>query len=85
MIHVHGGETTEGAYDEALRHSIAQKMSHIHFVATDDYRKSYSIREHPDRVYKVGGLGLDSIHNLKLLNRQDLEKNLDCPLLKKIY
>jgi len=83
VIHVHGGETTEGAYDEAIRHSIT-KMSHLHFVATDDYRKRViQLGEHPDRVYKVGGLGLDSINNLKLLNRQDLEKKLKLSFAKK--
>lgn len=83
VIHVHGGETTEGAYDEALRHSIT-KMSHIHFVATDDYRKRViQLGEHPDRVYTVGGLGLDSIDNLKLLNRQDLEQELGLSFAKK--
>ena len=56
VAHLHGGETTEGAFDEALRHSIT-KMSHLHFVAAEDYRQRViQLGEQPDRVFLVGGV-----------------------------
>jgi len=77
VAHLHGGETTEGAFDEAIRHSIT-KMSHLHFVAAEEYRKRViQLGEHPERVFTVGGLGVDSILNLKLLERDELEASLD--------
>ncbi|MFZ4646221.1 MAG: UDP-N-acetylglucosamine 2-epimerase [Gemmataceae bacterium] len=76
VAHVHGGETTEGAFDEAIRHSIT-KMSHWHFVAAEEYRKRViQLGEHPDRVFLVGGLGVDNIKRLKLLDRRVLEETL---------
>jgi GDP/UDP-N,N'-diacetylbacillosamine 2-epimerase (hydrolysing) len=76
----HGGETTEGAFDEALRHSIT-KMSHLHFVATEEYRQRViQLGESPERVFLVGGLGIDSIKQLKLLDRMELETALDFKL-----
>lgn len=75
--HAHGGETTEGAFDEALRHSIT-KMSHLHFVAAEEYRKRViQLGEDPQRVFLVGGLGLDNITRLPLLDRAALESSLD--------
>ena len=51
IAHLHGGETTEGAFDEAIRHSIT-KMAHLHFVAAEDYRRRViQLGEQPDRVY----------------------------------
>ena len=83
VAHLHGGETTEGAFDEALRHSIT-KMSHLHFVAADEYQKRViQLGEHPDRVFNVGGLGIDNILKLNLLEKDDLEKSLDFKLGKK--
>jgi GDP/UDP-N,N'-diacetylbacillosamine 2-epimerase (hydrolysing) len=80
VAHLHGGETTEGAFDEALRHSIT-KMAHLHFVAAEEYRKRViQLGEQPDRVFLVGGLGIDNIQRLKLLDRADLEKVLDWKL-----
>ncbi len=77
IVHIHGGETTEGAFDEAIRHSIT-KMSHLHFVAAEDYRRRViQLGEQPQTVHVVGGLGLDGISRLKLLEREDLEKSLD--------
>lgn len=74
--HIHGGETTEGAFDEALRHSIT-KMSHLHFVAADEYRRRViQLGEDPDRVFLVGGLGVDAIKRTKLLGREELESGL---------
>jgi GDP/UDP-N,N'-diacetylbacillosamine 2-epimerase (hydrolysing) len=76
VAHLHGGETTEGAFDEAIRHSIT-KMSHLHFVAAEEYRKRViQLGEQPDRVFLVGGLGIDNIKKLALLERPALEKSL---------
>jgi GDP/UDP-N,N'-diacetylbacillosamine 2-epimerase (hydrolysing) len=77
IAHLHGGETTEGAFDEAIRHSIT-KMSHLHFVAAEDYRRRViQLGEHPERVFLVGGLGIDAIKRIKLLDRQALEASMD--------
>jgi GDP/UDP-N,N'-diacetylbacillosamine 2-epimerase (hydrolysing) len=83
VAHLHGGETTEGAFDEALRHSIT-KMSHLHFVAAEAYRQRViQLGEQPERVFLVGGLGVDSIKRLKLLDRAELEASLDFKLGQK--
>lgn len=83
VAHLHGGEKTEGAFDEALRHSIT-KMSHLHFVATEEYcRRVIQLGEAPERVYVVGGLGIDNIRRLQLLDRSALEKSLGCSLAEK--
>jgi len=80
VAHMHGGETTEGAFDEALRHSIT-KMSHLHFVAAEAYRQRViQLGEQPDRVFLVGGLGIDNIKCLQLLDRAALEASLDFKL-----
>jgi len=80
IAHLHGGETTEGVFDEAIRHSIT-KMSHLHFVATQEYRKRViQLGESPKRVFQVGGLGIDSILNLQLLDHMALETALDFKL-----
>ena len=77
VAHLHGGEATEGAFDEAIRHSIT-KMSHLHFVAADEYRRRViQLGEDPDRVFNVGGMGIDAIKRIKLLSRVDLERSLD--------
>jgi GDP/UDP-N,N'-diacetylbacillosamine 2-epimerase (hydrolysing) len=80
LAHLHGGETTEGAIDEAIRHAIT-KMSHLHFVAAEDYwRRVIQLGEAPERVFLVGGLGIDNILRLKLLDRAALEASLDFKL-----
>ena len=72
IAHIHGGETTEGAYDEAIRHSIT-KMAWWHFVAIEDYKKRViQLGENPQRVYNVGGLGVDAIKKAKLLLKSEL-------------
>jgi GDP/UDP-N,N'-diacetylbacillosamine 2-epimerase (hydrolysing) len=77
VAHLHGGETTQGAFDEAFRHSIT-KMSHLHFVAAEVYRQRViQLGEQPERVLLVGGLGIDSIKRMKLLDRAELEASLD--------
>lgn len=76
IAHLHGGEITEGAFDESLRHAIT-KISNLHFVAADEYRQRViQLGESPDRVFNVGGLGIDNIEKLKLLELKDLEKDL---------
>lgn len=85
IAHLHGGETTEGAFDEAIRHSIT-KMSHLHFVAADPYkRRVIQLGEQPENVFNVGGLGIDNIKKLKLLSLKDLEKDLQFKFLKKNF
>ena len=83
IAHLHGGEVTEGAIDEAIRHSIS-KMSHLHFVAAEEYRRRViQLGEEPQRVFDVGGLGIDNILRLKLLTRDELEAVLDVKLKKR--
>lgn len=82
IAHIHGGETTEGAYDESIRHAIT-KMSYLHFASTETYRKRIiQLGEQPDRVFNVGAIGLDSIKNLVLLNKEKFEKSVDFKLGK---
>ena len=76
IAHLHGGETTVGAFDEAFRHSIT-KMSHLHFVASEEYRKRViQLGENPINVFLVGGLGVDGIKNITLLSKEELENSL---------
>jgi GDP/UDP-N,N'-diacetylbacillosamine 2-epimerase (hydrolysing) len=83
VAHLSGGETTEGAFDEAIRHSIT-KMAHLHFVAAEEYRQRViQLGEQPERVFLVGGLGIDNIKRLKLLDRVELEASLDFKLGQK--
>ena len=83
IVHIHGGETTEGAFDEAIRHSIT-KMSHLHFTATEQYRKRViQLGEYPERVFNVGGTGIDNITRLDLLSKEELEKGINFQLDKK--
>jgi GDP/UDP-N,N'-diacetylbacillosamine 2-epimerase (hydrolysing) len=83
IAHIHGGETSQGAYDEAIRHSIS-KMAWWHFVSTQDYKKRViQLGEDPTRVYNVGGLGVDAIKNLKLLSKKKLIDNTGIKLGQK--
>lgn len=76
VAHIHGGETSEGAYDEAFRHSIT-KMAHLHFVAAKEYRERViQMGESPNSVFLVGGLGVDNIRRTQLLSREALESSL---------
>lgn len=80
IAHIHGGEVTEGAYDDAMRHSIS-KMSHLHFVAADQYKnRVIQMGEAPNRVFLVGGLGVDVIKQTPTLSRKELEETLDFEL-----
>lgn len=77
IAHIHGGELTEGAYDDAIRHAIT-KMSALHFTSTEIYRKRViQLGEQPERVYNVGAIGLDNFRTLKLLPKKEIEKELD--------
>lgn len=83
VAHLSGGEKTEGAFDEAIRHSIS-KMSHLHCVAAEEYRKRViQLGEQPERVFLVGGLGVDAIKHLKLLGREEVESLLNFNLGQK--
>ncbi len=74
IAHIHGGESTEGAIDEAIRHSIT-KISHLHFVASNEYRnRVIQLGEDPSRVFNVGALGIDGIKRLELRTKDKLEK-----------
>ncbi|NRF32504.1 UDP-N-acetylglucosamine 2-epimerase [Vibrio coralliilyticus] len=85
IAHIHGGETTEGLIDEAVRHSIS-KMSHLHFTATEEYRQRViQLGENPEHVFNVGAPGIDSIKALELLSREELSKSIDFDLTEKPY
>jgi len=72
IAHIHGGETTAGAFDEAIRHSIT-KMAWWHFVAASEYEKRViQLGENPGRVFNVGGLGVDAIKKTNLLSKDEL-------------
>ena len=76
IAHLHGGEITEGAYDDCIRHSIT-KMSHLHFTSTEDYRRRViQLGEQPDRVFNVGAIGIENIKNLPLMSREELEDSI---------
>lgn len=83
VAHLHGGETTEGAFDESIRHSIT-KMSHLHFTAAQEYKnRVIQLGEDPKRVFNVGGLGIENIKRLQLLDKEEFEKSIDFKLNKK--
>jgi GDP/UDP-N,N'-diacetylbacillosamine 2-epimerase (hydrolysing) len=76
IAHIHGGERTEGAFDEAIRHSIT-KMSWWHFVSAAEYQERVvQLGEDQKRVFNVGGLGIDAIRQAKLLSRKELMKKM---------
>ena len=80
IAHIHGGERTEGAIDESIRHSIT-KMSMLHFVSTQEYRKRVvQLGESPDRVFHVGAIGLDRVVEGKLIPQPELAKDLGIDL-----
>lgn len=80
IIHIHGGEATEGAADEYIRNAIT-KLSYLHFASTETYRKRIiQMGEHPDRVYNVGALGVENCLNVDLYSKEDLERDLQCDL-----
>lgn len=85
LAHIHGGETTEGVIDEAIRHSVT-KMAHLHFVAAEQYRQRViQLGEHPSRVFNVGAPGLEHIRRMTLLSREQLEAELGIGLRKPVF
>lgn len=83
IAHIHGGEITEGAFDDSIRHAIT-KLSQLHFVATEEYkRRVIQLGENPDLVFNVGGLGVDAIRKIKLLSKKELEDSLGFQFKKK--
>ncbi len=76
VAHLHGGEVTEGAFDESIRHAIT-KMAHLHFTAAQPYaRRVAQLGENPDHIYNVGMAGLDALERLPLMSRDELATSL---------
>lgn len=85
IAHLHGGEKTEGAIDEGLRHAIT-KMSYLHFTSSEEHRQRVmQLGESADRVFNVGAIGLDNIQEMKLLTLKELEKSLNFDLKKPFF
>ena len=85
LAHIHGGEKTEGAIDESIRHSIT-KMANVHFVANQEYRQRVlQLGEQADKVFAYGAPGLDNVFKLKLLSLAELEQQLDFELTEKFF
>jgi len=85
IAHIHGGEATQGLIDEAIRHSIT-KMAHLHFTATKEYRQRViQLGEDPQKVFYVGGMGVENIHRLKLLSKKAFEESISFQLNKKNF
>jgi GDP/UDP-N,N'-diacetylbacillosamine 2-epimerase (hydrolysing) len=83
IAHIHGGETTTGAFDESIRHSIT-KMALLHFVAADEYLKRViQLGENPKRVFNVGGLGVDAIRKTELNTKKKLMDNIGIQFAEK--
>lgn len=83
IIHLYGGETTEGAIDEAIRHAIT-KLSYLHFTSTEEYRKRViQLGENPNRVFCVGAMGIENITSELLLSKEELEKSIHFALGEK--
>lgn len=76
IAHIHGGETTQGAIDEAFRHCIT-KMAHLHFPCCEEYRhRIIQLGEAPERVHNVGALGVENIKKIKMMDRKALEASM---------
>lgn len=81
--HIHGGELTEGAFDDAIRHSLT-KMSYYHFAANKEYaNRIIQLGENPNRVFIVGGLGIDNIKKIKFIGKKSLQRLLVFKFAKK--
>lgn len=80
VVHLHGGEITEGAYDDAIRHAIT-KLSYLHATSTEEYRQRViQLGEAPERVFNVGAIGLDHLQRGTFLTVDELAKSLNFPL-----
>lgn len=85
IAHIHGGETSEGAFDEGIRHAIT-KMAQWHFTAAEPYRRRVvQLGEAPDRVFNVGAPGLDILATAKWMDRDELATSLDMELGKPLF
>ncbi|MDG2989569.1 UDP-N-acetylglucosamine 2-epimerase [Candidatus Synechococcus calcipolaris G9] len=85
IAHLHGGELTEGAFDDSIRHAIT-KLAHWHFVAAEPYRhRVIQMGEPPDLVFNVGTPGLDHLEHLVWLSRHELETLLDMKLKSPLF
>ena len=83
VAHISGGEITEGAFDDTFRHCIT-KMSHIHFTASEKYRKRViQLGEQPENVFNFGDLALDNIKNMKLMRKTEFEESISKKLKSK--
>ncbi len=77
IAHISGGAISEGAFDDSFRHSIT-KMSHLHFTETEEYRRRViQLGEQPNRVFNVGALGVENIKKLPLLDKKEIETEID--------
>lgn len=85
LAHIHGGETTEGAFDEAIRHSVT-KMAHLHFVAADEYAwRVRQLGESDEHVFNFGAPGLDHLTRSQIADRHELEKTLGAALTSPLF
>lgn len=85
IAHLHGGEITEGAFDDAIRHAVT-KMSHLHFTSTEAYRKRViQLGEEPERVFNVGALGVENIMRTDYMSKEEIEQSLDFQLTDKCF
>ncbi|MCG9632611.1 UDP-N-acetylglucosamine 2-epimerase [Vibrio sp. Isolate30] len=85
IVHLHGGEITEGAYDDAIRHAIT-KLSYLHGTSTDEYRQRViQLGEAPERVQNVGAIGLDHLKRADFMSVDELAQSLEFPLTKPFF
>ena len=85
IVHLHGGEITEGAFDDAIRHAIT-KMSHLHFTSTEAYRKRViQLGEQPDHVFNVGALGVENVLKNDFMLKEEIEQSLGFELTDKCF
>lgn len=79
IAHLHGGELTEGAVDDCIRHAVT-KMSYLHFTASETYRnRVIQLGESPDRVFNVGALGVENILHTQLFSYEDMCREIGIP------
>lgn len=80
VAHLSGGELTEGAIDELIRHAIT-KLSQLHFTAMDEYStRIIQMGEQPERVFTVGEVGLDNLLRMQLMSKDEFENSISCKL-----
>lgn len=85
IAHLHGGEITEGAFDDAIRHAIT-KMSHLHFTSTEAYRKRViQLGEQPERVFNVGALGVENVMKNDFMSKEEIELSLNFQMTDKCF